>query len=110
MATLLAGPAPVVSEQEAMVPWPQGGDTAGETASQMLTDECSGGFFLSDEVAVTGESRWSGRVTSEGCWGASKGQGITPYPPVTLRGLKCALCEPGFRDPKAETEWCLSAS
>lgn len=50
MATLLAGPAPVVSEQEAMVPWPQGDDTAGEIASQTLTDECSGGFSLSDKV------------------------------------------------------------
>ena len=76
MATLLAGPVPLVSEQEATVPWPQGGDTAGEIASQTLTDECSGGFFLSDEVAVTGESRWSGRVTSEGRWGASEGQGV----------------------------------
>ena len=67
--TLLAGPAPVESEQQAVVPWLQGGDIAGEIASQKLTDECSGGFFLSDKVAGTVASRWSGRVTSEGCWG-----------------------------------------
>ena len=60
--TLLAGPAPVESEQQAVVPWPQGGDIAGEIASQKLTDECSGGFFLSDKVAGTVASRWSGRV------------------------------------------------
>ena len=68
VATLLAGSAPVVSEQQAVASWPQGGDTAGEIASQKLIDECSGGFFLSDKVAVTVESRWFGRVTSEGCW------------------------------------------